>query len=119
MNDPSHEQILLAAERNHMALERTFLSWIRTGLAGLGGSVAMMRLLTFQTDTDRTIAHVIGYILLFWGAGVFYLAITDYEHASDTLKNAYPGIRIPTGRRRLMVCILFILVLLLLVLFLS
>ena len=117
--DPSREQILLAAERNHLALERTFLSWIRTGLAGLGGSVAMMRLLTFETDSSRNIAHIIGYILLFWGAGVFYLALKDYEHASKTFRNAYPGIRIPTGRRRVVVLVLFVLVLLLLILFLS
>lgn len=119
MNDPSQEQILLAAERNNMAAERTFLAWIRTGLAGLGGSVAMIRLLTFESPSHRLIAHTIGYLLLFWGAGVFYIAISEYEKVLKNLKKAYPSIEIPMGRRRSVVFVLFILVLLLLVLFLS
>lgn len=115
----SQERTYLAAERNNLAAERTFLSWIRTGLAGLGGSVAMIRVLSFESFSHRLIAHTIGYILLFWGAGVFYLALSEYEHACTTLKRAYPRIEIPMGRRRGVVLVLFILVLLLLVLFLT
>lgn len=118
MNDPAQEQIFLAAERNYLAAERTFLAWIRTGLAGLGGSVAMIRLLSFDTASHRLIAHAIGYFLLFWSAGIFYLALSEYERSIKALKEAYPRLHIFLRPRRLVVGVLFLLVLLLLVLFL-
>ena len=113
------ERTFLAAERNNFAAERTFLSWIRTGLAGLVGSVAMIRVLTFTSPSHQMIAHTIGYLLLIWATGLFYIALCEYETATKVLKEAYPQLRIPLGRRRGVVAVLFVVVVLLLVLFLT
>lgn len=118
MKDTATEQTFLAAERNNLAAERTLLAWIRTGLAALGGSVALIRFLSFETPFHQMIAHIAGYLLLAWGTCLFYIALNEYEQAVKVLKDAYPKLVVPTGRRKGLVYVLFVLSLLLFVLFL-
>jgi putative membrane protein len=72
-----HEE--LASERTLLAAERTFSAWIRTGLAALGGGLAVARALVFKTDVHQEVARVIGWLLVIWGASIFVYAIISYH----------------------------------------
>ena len=69
----------LASERTLLAAERTFSAWIRTGLAALGGGLAVARALVFNSQVHKVLAHVIGGLLVIWGAGVFVYVIIHYH----------------------------------------
>jgi len=69
----------LAAERTLLAAERTYSAWIRTGLAGVGGGVAIARALVFQSFAHQVVAHVVGGLLVIWGASIFVYAIFAYR----------------------------------------
>lgn len=75
----------LASERTLLAAERTFSAWIRTGLAALGGGLAVARVLVFNSQVHQMLAHVIGMLLVIWGAGVFIYAIIRYHRACARL----------------------------------
>ena len=75
----------LATERTLLAAERTFSAWIRTGLAALGGGLAIVRALVFKSDTHQVVAHVIGGLLVIWGASIFVYAIFSYHRTCTRL----------------------------------
>ncbi len=75
----------LAKERTLLAAERTFSAWIRTGLAGMAGGLAIVRLITFQSFPHRVAAHVIGALLIIWGGTVFLFALLSYRRTRATL----------------------------------
>lgn len=75
----------LSTERSRLAIEQTFLSWIRTGLAGVGGGVAITRLLTFQHESHQLLSQFIGLVLVFWGMAIFVLSFLDYQHSCKQL----------------------------------
>lgn len=75
----------MSSERSQLANERTFLSWIRTGLAGVGGGVAIVRLLTFQSETHQFVAEIVGFILVIWGMAIFVLSFLDYQKSAERL----------------------------------
>jgi putative membrane protein len=79
------KRTLMSTERSRLSIERTFLSWIRTGLAGVGGGVAIMRLLTFQHEAHQMIAQFVGIALIFWGMSIFVLSYLDYHRSSVLL----------------------------------
>jgi len=81
----------LASERTLLAAERTFSSWIRTGLAGVGGGLAVVRLLIFKSYEHQVMAHVIGALLVIWGASIFIYAIIDYRRTCARLMQAGPS----------------------------
>lgn len=66
------EPIPDAGRRTHLAEERTFLAWLRSGLAAIAVSLAVGRLLPELLDADQAAYRYlgIGYGLL----GVFLLA---------------------------------------------
>ena len=69
----------LASERTLLAAERKFSAWIRTGLAGVGGGLAVPRVPIFNSYEHLIVAHVIGVLLVIWGASIFVYAIIDYR----------------------------------------
>jgi putative membrane protein len=69
----------LASERTLLAAERTFSAWIRTGLAGVGGGLAVPRVLIFNSYEHMIVAQVIGALLVIWGTSIFIYAIIDYR----------------------------------------
>ena len=69
----------LASERTLLAADRTFSTWIRTGLAGVGGGLAVARVLIFKSYEHQVVAHVIGALLVIWGASIFVYAIISYR----------------------------------------
>lgn len=75
----------LASERTLLAAERTVSAWIQTGLAGLGGGLAVGRALVFQRYAHQVAARVIGGLLVIWGASIFVYAIISYQRTSARL----------------------------------
>lgn len=75
----------LAQERTLLAAERTFSAWLRTALAAMAGGLAILRLISFKSDTHRIIAHVIGETLILWGCLLIVLSSIDYKKMRDTL----------------------------------
>ncbi|MCL6473409.1 MAG: DUF202 domain-containing protein [Firmicutes bacterium] len=75
----------LAQIRTLLAAERTFSAWIRTGLAGVGGGLILVKLIPFRSDIHRQAATLSGQLLVIWGASVFIFAFFDYRHAYKTL----------------------------------
>jgi len=84
-----HEE--LASERTLLAADRTFSAWIRTGLAGVGGGLAVARVLTFKSFEHQVVAHVMGALLVIWGASIFIYAIIDYRRTCSRLKQEGPS----------------------------
>lgn len=76
---------ILAEERTLLASERTYSAWIRTALAAMAGGIAILRLITFKTETHRIIAHVAGEILILWGCILIVLASIDYKRSRHKL----------------------------------
>lgn len=81
----------LASERTLLAAERTFSAWIRTGLAALGGGLAVARVLIFKSYEHQVVAHVIGALLVIWGASIFIYAIIDYRRTCARLMEKGPS----------------------------
>jgi putative membrane protein len=81
----------LASERTLLAAERTFSAWIRTGLAGVGGGLAVPRVLIFKSYEHLIVAHVIGALLVIWGASIFIYAIIDYRRTCMRLMQESPS----------------------------
>lgn len=91
-NQNQHEQIdlarqrtTLALERNLMAAQRTFTSWIRTGLAGVGGGILIMKVLSFSRVEHKLIATMAGQLMILWGILIFIFAFTGYSRISSKL----------------------------------
>jgi len=72
-----HEE--LASERTLLAAERTFSAWLRTGLAAVGGGLAVARALVFNTYAHEVAARMISGLLVIWGAGIFIYALISYH----------------------------------------
>lgn len=81
----------LDSERTLLAAERTFSAWLRTGLAGVGGGLAVARMLIFNIFEHQFVTHVIGALLVMWGAGIFIYAIIDYRRTCARLKQEGPS----------------------------
>lgn len=81
----SKERTMLAIERNQLSAERTFSAWIRTGLAGVGGGLAISRLITFHNFTHQLIAKSLGQLLILWGILIFIFAILGYYRICSKL----------------------------------
>ncbi len=68
----------LAQIRTLLAAERTFSAWIRTGLAGVGGGLVIVKLIPFRNIGHQKAAHAAGQLLVIWGAAIFIFALLDY-----------------------------------------
>lgn len=68
----------LAQIRTLLAAERTFSAWIRTGLAGVGGGLVIVKLIPFHQVAHQRAAHTAGQLLVIWGAAIFIFAVVDY-----------------------------------------
>lgn len=87
---------ILAEERTLLASERTFSAWIRTALAAMGGGLAILRLITFKSETHKIIAHVMGETLILWGCLLIILSAIDYKKMQDrfTIAKSYKSSQI-------------------------
>jgi putative membrane protein len=81
----AEKQLSLAADQKtlsmaltHMATERTFNSWIRTGIAAV---VAGLGIASFLARGGATgIARAIGVIFILAGASIYIVALMSYRH---------------------------------------
>lgn len=81
----------LASERTLLAAERTFSAWIRTGLTGVGGGLAVAHVLIFKSFEHQVVARMISALLVIWGASIFIYAIIDYQRTCARLKHKGPS----------------------------
>ena len=106
---------LLAIERNYFAAERTFLSWLRTGLTAVGGGFAFFRFLQFENPTHQFLATIVAFVLVLWGIAIFWLALSEYQDECRRLQKLL-GHTIPIWKRQCLVGVLFFLSLIVLIL---
>lgn len=83
-----HMRNHLARERTRFSAERTISSWMRTGLASVGGGFAIIRLLVYYRESHRMIALGIGEALILWGMVIFVLSLIDYRECCKGLGHA-------------------------------
>lgn len=88
MKNEQNTDMILAEERTLLAAERTFSAWLRTALAAMAGGLAIMRLISFKTESHRVMAHLTGYMLIFWGCVLIVLASIDYKNIHNKLSLA-------------------------------
>lgn len=69
----------LAKEQTVMACERTFLSWLRTGLAIVGGGIVVVRFIALDDPMEHALLMVAGKLLIFWGALIFLLSFLHFR----------------------------------------
>lgn len=63
----------LAKERTVMAAERTFAAWLRTGLSGIAGGLAIIKLIPFRNALNQKLSYVAGLLLICWGIYTIYI----------------------------------------------
>jgi putative membrane protein len=85
MNDQELLNNLLAEERTLLAAERTFSAWLRTALAAMAGGIAILRLISFKSESHRIAAHIIGETLMLWGCALIILSSIDYKKTRNKL----------------------------------
>ena len=81
----------LAIDRTLLAAERTFSAWIRTGLAAVGGGLAIARAIVFNSNAHKAVSHIIGGLLVMLGAGIFVYAIISYRRVCVRLSQEGPS----------------------------
>lgn len=81
----ARQRTILAMQRNALAAQRTFNAWLRTGLAGVGGGIAVIKFLPFADPTHRFAADLIGQILILWGICIFLYALFSYIQTNRQL----------------------------------
>ncbi len=51
----------------------------------MAGGLAILRLISFKSDTHRIIAHIIGETLILWGCLILFLSSVDYKNMRNKL----------------------------------
>ncbi len=88
MKNNEFNSMQLAEERTLLALERTFSAWLRTALTAMAGGLAILRLISFRSETHKIIAHIIGETLILWGCLLLVLSSIDYNKMRKKLSMA-------------------------------
>lgn len=69
----------MAQLRTLLAAEKTYAAWIRTGLACIGGGLAVIKLFLFKIPLHQTVAHITGQVLIIVGGLTFIFAAWNYR----------------------------------------
>jgi len=80
------DSVWLAEEQMRLASERTFLSWIRTGLTSVGLGIAIAKFLVFQGSMNKYTGRWAGVFLIMWGIGIFFFALSGYKKSYQKLQ---------------------------------
>lgn len=83
--------------RFSLANERTFLAWIRTALALIGGGLAVAAFL--PTSWPVLLRHVLAAVLILLGAAVSIRAVDHWSRAENAMRlgESLPVSRFPAG----------------------
>jgi putative membrane protein len=82
---PPDTQADLARERNHLAADRTLLSFIRSSLTLISIGVGVEQILATLSTGDRAInPWAYGFSLVWIGLGVLSLALAIADHRAET-----------------------------------
>ena len=87
-SDPDRRRTLLAKER-------TYSSWVRTGLSAEAAGLAIARWL--NSPEPGWLAPVLGALLVLIGALIFIVAFTSYRSAFSELARGEPASRLVAG----------------------
>ncbi|HWQ21061.1 MAG TPA: DUF202 domain-containing protein [Methanotrichaceae archaeon] len=83
------DQKTLSLALTHLATERTFSAWIRTGIAAV---VAGLGIASFLSRGGATwIARAIGIIFILVGASIYIVALMSYRHIYRKMPHAEDG----------------------------
>lgn len=75
-----------ATRRTHLANERTYLAWWRTGLACMAGSVGVGRLVPALTDSSELLAAIAGVIFGLLGIACFLYGVIRYRQVDEAVR---------------------------------
>lgn len=102
-----------AEEQIRMAAERTYLSWIRTGLTSMGIGIAIAKFIIFRSSFNKYTGRWAGLLLLFWSLGIFMFALLSYRKSYQRLRifqaNQHP-LRPMVVITTILICITLILI---------
>ncbi len=118
MNKPTDQHPLFLTEQNTLlAAERTYSAWVRTGLAFVGGGLAVGKALPQDNPLAHTLAIIAGLLLVLVGLMVFFFAARDYHRVCSRLAQfslkprLLPFIGLVTGLLFISTAIIFFLIL--------
>ncbi|ADB50123.1 YidH family protein [Conexibacter woesei] len=75
-----------ATRRTHLANERTYLAWWRTGLACMAGSLGVGRVVPALTSGSEALAAVAGVIFGLLGIACFVYGVVRYRQVDDAVR---------------------------------
>lgn len=76
-----------ATRRTHLANERTYLAWWRTGLACMAGSLGVGRILPAVTTGSGALAAIAGVIFGLLGIGCFVYGVVRYRQVEEAVRS--------------------------------
>lgn len=87
------QRIAASAELNRLSNVRTYLAWIRTGLASVGGGIAVIKWLTFDHPSNQVLSKVMGGLLVILGIAIFLMSMMQYRqsHREFGIKDVLAG----------------------------
>jgi putative membrane protein len=72
--------------RTHLANERTYLAWFRTGITLIALGLAAAQFLTFEGDGGIPIVHILATILVVAGIGIALIGAWRYLVGRDRIE---------------------------------
>lgn len=75
-----------ATRRTHLANERTYLAWWRTGLACMAGSLGVGRVVPALTSGSEALAAVAGVIFGLLGIACFVYGVIRYRQVDHAVR---------------------------------
>lgn len=84
---PGETQVSLAYARTHLANERTYAAWVRTGLAVAGAGYVVARF-AVEPGGSRQLGVAVGFVLVVVGAGVIAFGAYSFRRVCARLTRA-------------------------------
>lgn len=75
-----------ATRRTHLANERTYLAWWRTGLACMAGSLGVGRVVPALTTGSEALAAVAGVVFGLLGVACFVYGVVRYRQVEEAVR---------------------------------
>lgn len=76
-----------ATRRTHLANERTYLAWWRTGLTCMAGSLGVGRIVPALTTGSETLAAIAGVVFGLLGVACFVYGWVRYRQVDDAVRH--------------------------------